>query len=109
MRRVEAFLAQRQIENSDEKNVKFYVAALLARELTGLARPVFEKLPNATKIDEKLIGACYQRIQKIYSDLSKKIDKDSVARGPSLLKKMETQWKRSQAKPKTGDATKAKG
>ncbi len=97
MRKVESFLAERKIENSDEKNVKFYVAALLARELTGMDQPVFAKLPPVTKIQDALISQCYQRIQKMYAELSKTADKDSVARGPSLLKKMHAQWRRRQS------------
>lgn len=102
MNRVEKSLAALIGNKSDEKNLKFYVAALLARTLTSLARPVYEKLPNATKIDEKLIIACYQRVNKIYTSLSKQTDGDSVARGPALLKKLDSQWKRRQTKPKAG-------
>ena len=101
MKRVEGVLAARKIETSDEKNIKFYVAALLARELTGMEQPIFAKLPTLAKIDDALIIHCYQRIQKMYSDLSKKIDKDSVARGPTLLKRMDAQWKRRKSKAAT--------
>jgi hypothetical protein len=98
VKRVESVLANRKIETSDEKNIKFYVAALLARELTKMDQPVFAKLPAMAKIDDALINQCYQRVQKMYADLSKKIDKDSVARGPTLLKKMDAQWKRRKSK-----------
>lgn len=97
MRRVEGYLSQRNADSGDVKNLKFYIAALLARELTGMARPVPEKLPNPAKIDEKIIMVCYLRVQKIYAALSKKSDKDAVARGPMMLKKMESQWRRRQA------------
>jgi hypothetical protein len=106
VKRVENALADRKIENSDEKNIKFYVAALLARELTGMAQPIYAKLPTTAKVEDALINQCYHRIQKMYAELSKKVDKDSVARGPSLLKKMDAQWKRRKSKA-GADAKKA--
>jgi hypothetical protein len=102
MQRVEEFLNQRGLDNSDIKNLKYYVAALLARELTGMSLPVHEKLPAAAKIDEKEIGASFLRVRKIYNTLSKKADKDAIARGPALLKKLAGQWKRRQGAGRVG-------
>lgn len=104
--RVDKFMAQKNVDSSDEKNLKFYVAALLARELTGLQRPIQQRLPPASKIDDKTIAACFERIQKIYRTLSKDSDKDAVARGPLLLKRMDSQWRRRQAKVKDANAGK---
>ena len=101
LKRVTEFLGQKGVANGDEKNLRFYVAALLARELTGAPKPPAEKLPtNAAKIDEKQIDACYQRVLKLYNQLSKTADGDAVARGPNLLKKIDAYWKRRQKKQK---------
>src|SRR5262249_22404137 len=94
MQRIEQFLAQHDIDTSDAKNLKFYIAALLARELTGLPLPVYGKLPPAAKIDEKMIATSFDRVQKIYTALSRKADKDAVARGTTMLKRINTQWER---------------
>ncbi len=98
MQRVEQFLSSRAIGRGDEKNLKFYVAAMLAREVTGLAQPVQEKLPVASKIDEKAILGCYHRVHKVYAALSQQADKDAVARGTTLLKRLNTQWKRGMSR-----------
>ena len=104
MQRVEQFLAKKAVESTDAKNLKFYVAALLGRELTGIPIPVYEKFPAVAKIDETSIAAAYDRVQKIYAQLSKGSDKDSVARGTLMLKKITDQWKRRHGPPKSGGA-----
>jgi len=96
--RIEQFLIVKGIEKSDGKNLKFYVAAFLVRELTGLEMPVSAKLPTAAKVDDQTIGQSYERIRKVYETLSKTVDKDAVARGPLLLKRLSAQWKRRQTK-----------
>jgi len=102
MDRVEQFLAKKAVASSDAKNLKFYMAALLARELTGIPIPVYEKLPPATKIEESAIATAYQHVAKVYTTLSKKTDKDAVARGPAMLRTLTQQWKRRIAKAKSG-------
>jgi len=97
VRRIEQFLANKSIDSSDQKNVKFYVAAMLARDLTGLEKPVHEKLPHAGKIDDKAIASTYHRVHNVYTRLSKKADRDAVARGPIFLRSLEAHWKRRQA------------
>lgn len=98
MQRVEQHMTQHNVESSDKKNLKFYVAALLARELTGLAMPIYAKLPSPSKIDDSLIESCFRRVDKIYQSLSKKADKDGVARGANMLKRLNAQWKQQHAK-----------
>jgi len=97
VRRVEWFLEEREVvPGFVEKNLKFYTAALAMQELTGLEFPVASKLPDATKIDDKVIGSCFRRVAKIYIGLIQETetDGDSVARGTTLLKKIHAQSKR---------------
>jgi AIPR protein len=101
VRRIEKFCDTHHVENLDQRNLKFYVAAFLARDITKLAKPVSSKLPafaDITKIDDKEINECYKRIKKIFDSLTKKSDKDTVARGPELLKKLNAQFRRRQRK-----------
>ena len=100
MQKIEAFLAQQGIAAADQKNIKFYVGALVARELTGLTLPVAAKLPAMSRIDDALIEPAYKRVLKIYRGLG---DGDSAARGPAMLKKLNTQWKTRQAKAGVAD------
>ncbi len=97
VQRVEANLERHGVERGDERNLKFYVAALLGRELTGLAKPVFAKLPVAANIKEATVTDCFKRVNKLYLGLSGDTDKDSVARGPLLLEKLNAQWVRRQS------------
>lgn len=106
VRRVDRFLENQTIESSDQKNLRFYVAALLARELTSMAKPVAPKLPafdQIEKIEDKVVSASFARVRKVYDDLSLKLDrdKDNIARGPDLLKKLNAQWNRRHPKKQT--------
>lgn len=101
VRRVEEFCEENEIESGEERNLKFYVAAFLARDITKLAKPVPEKLPNfsdVAKIDNKTIAATYERVKKVFEDLSKSVERDTIARGPDLLKRLDAQWKRRNSK-----------
>ena len=106
VRRIEKFCDSQSIEDLDERNLKFYIAAFLARDITKLSRPIADKLPSfgdITKIADAEIQACYTRIRKVFYSLTKKADKDTVARGPEWLKRLNLQFKRRQrklAKPK---------
>jgi hypothetical protein len=94
LRRVEEFIETTEMESRDEKNVKFYVTALLAREVTGLEMPVGPKLPAISKVEDKTIAECLRRVLTIYSKLSRDTDRDAVARGAVMLKRINAQWKR---------------
>jgi hypothetical protein len=98
VQRVELNLESHGVDRGDEKNIKFFVAALLGRELTGLERPIYAKLPNASGISEASITECFLQVDKIYRSLSKAQDKDSVARGPLLLDKIAKRWKTRERK-----------
>ena len=101
VRRIEKFCDFHNIENLDERNLKFYIAAFLARDISKLAKPVSDKLPSIAeiaKIQDAEIQACYTRIRKVFYSLTKKADKDTVARGPELLKRLNDQFRRRQRK-----------
>lgn len=99
VRRVENFIDDKNLEAIDKRNMKFYLAAFLAREITGLANPVSPKLTvfsDVSKIDEKIIQSCYERVRKIYNNLSKNSPKDGVAKGPDMLRRLNSQWNKRQ-------------
>jgi hypothetical protein len=101
VRRIENFCDANSIENLDERNLKFYIAAFLARDITKLSKPISDKLPSfadVSKITDAEIQACYTRVRKVFYSLTKKVDKDTVARGPELLKRLNAQFKRRQHK-----------
>jgi hypothetical protein len=93
MQRVEAFLVAKSVSIGDQKNLKFYIGAWVARELSGLTRPVASKLLSLAKLDDALIDSAYKRVLKTYHGLAKTTDGDAVARGSSLVKKLNDQWK----------------
>ncbi|OYW57020.1 MAG: hypothetical protein B7Y80_02825 [Hyphomicrobium sp. 32-62-53] len=98
LQKVERSLHGLNVDRADQKNIKFYVAALLARELTGLDKPVYSKLPSLSGVSEATIGECYRQVDKIYRSLSQGHEKDAVARGPLMLEKIDKMWKRRQVR-----------
>jgi hypothetical protein len=99
LRRIDRFLEDNGVDSGDQRNLKFYVLAFVAREITGMQRPVAARLPpfgDVDKIDDKAILAWYERAKKIYEILSKGTDRDTVARGVELLKRLDAQWRRQQ-------------
>jgi hypothetical protein len=94
VRRIEKFMAGRGVEKSDIKNLLFYVAAMATREFTGIKFPPANKLPRSDQIKDDLLAAVLRNVTKFYRKLSEDSDTDSVARGPLLLKKLNTQWDR---------------
>lgn len=105
MKRVEAYLASQNENPADFKNTKFYVAAMLARELSGIANPVAERLPAyAAKITDQALSEAYKRVRRTYLNLTKHRDADLVARGPDLLKRLRDQWNTRQSRNKKNKA-----
>jgi hypothetical protein len=101
VRRIEKYCEAHNVDNLDQRNLKFYVAAFLAREITNLAKPVSAKLPafaDIAKIEDAKIYTCYMRAKRVFDVLTTKSDKDTVARGPELLKRLNAQFKRRQIK-----------
>ncbi len=90
LRRVEDFLANKEIDRADQKNLKFYVLALLARALTSCRQPRSQLLLDIdiAKIDDKQINLCFQQASRVYRSLAKTSDKDTVARGGEMLKRL---------------------
>ena len=109
IRSVESFCDLLPVMNSDEKNLKFYVAALLTQELTGLEFPVAGKLPNPSSISESIINDCFRRVVKIYMRLSEETDRDSVAKGTAFLKAIRRQSKRKRDAPQKRRTAKVAG
>jgi hypothetical protein len=105
LRRVEDVLSEMEISRGDEANLKFYTAARLACELTREVNPSPQKLAalDASNIHDSLVKICFFDVMKIYRKLSETIDRDAVARGPDLLKRLRARVKRLfDAKPKRG-------
>jgi AIPR protein len=101
VRRVERYFDSNDVDNLEQRNLKFYVAAFIAREITGLARPVATKLPSfadISKIGDDEIKACFSRVKKVFNPLAFRSDKDTVGRGPELLKRLDAQFRRRQTK-----------
>ena len=98
MDKVDAFLSAKGLNGGDQKNLKFYLGAWVARELTNLTRPVASKLPSANKVDNALLEAAYTRVLRTYRKVTEKMDGDTAARGPAMLKKLNDQWKTKQAR-----------
>ncbi len=102
VRVVEQYLEGRDVPSWHDKNVKFYVAALVAQEITGLEFPVSSKLPDSSRIEIKMLDECFRRVWLAYTKLGQYAEADLVARGPSLLKRIHAQSKRRRnAKAKT--------
>lgn len=97
LKRTEQFLESLEIERGDKRNLLFYVAAVLACELTQESMPSPEKLlgiGDISALDNKTILPCYNHVRKIYDALGQTSDKDAVARGPELVKRVRAQMKK---------------
>lgn len=104
MAAVENFLQRQNVERGDIKNLKFYVAAILTRELCQLAHPnalkIIQSIPDVTQIDEAVIESCYKHVLRPYIKLAEKLDRDTVARGTEMLKQLDRLSRRRLAKGK---------
>jgi len=110
-RRVESYLA-REAMNLDighQRNLKFYLAMYVATAYLKHAYLPPDKLLtlDATKLDDALVSDCYKRLWKQYQKLAEKLatngeyDYDSLSKGPSLLKALQTEL-RKRFTPKKG-------
>jgi hypothetical protein len=79
------------------------MAAMAVREITGMKNPVASRLPKVDQLKDGLLVPILRNVSKFYRKLAKDTDGDSVARGPSLLKSLNSQWDRK----KKRDAKKA--
>jgi hypothetical protein len=103
-RRVAAFLAGNglNLDIGHQRNLKFYLAMYVAAAATKNAYVPPDKLLtiDITKLDNDLVADCYTRVWKQYQQLANKfasngdIDYDSLAKGPHLLRALNTELKR---------------
>lgn len=98
VRHIERFLLGRGVEKSDIKNLLYYVAAMAAREFSGLKLPPAAKLPRTDQLRDDFLLPILRNVSKFYRKLSENSDADAVARGPLLLKKLNAQWDRKDRK-----------
>lgn len=116
-RRVESFITDKSgLEVGHQRNLKFYLAYYVAASETKNVYVPPDKLLNidVTKITDGYIDGCLQRVYKQYAKLAEKFktngerDYDSLAKGPNLLKAVQTELKRrfsSQTKKKVTGTT----
>jgi hypothetical protein len=94
VRHVATFLNESGIDRSDGKNLLYYVAAAAVREHIGVKHPVAARLPRPSQLSNELLTNILRNVRKFYYKLAAREDGDAVARGPSLLKKINSQWDR---------------
>jgi AIPR protein len=88
---IAAYLDHR-LEKSETKNLLFYVAAMAVREASNMKHPVSGRLPRTDQLKNDLLAATLSNVQKFYGKLTRTADSDAVARGPMLLRKLNSQW-----------------
>jgi hypothetical protein len=104
LRKVNIFISNpsNQIDIGHQRNLKFYLAMYVVSVHLADPNPPRHKLLqiDLSKIDDSMLANSYDRIWKLYQKLGKKlavdeeIDYDSLAKGPHLLKAVNTQLKR---------------
>lgn len=94
VRHVDSFLTKHGVDRSDAKNLLFYVAAIAVREAIGMKSPSAARLPRTDQLRDEPLLAALRNVTKFYRKLAQDADGDSVARGPLLLKKLNSQWDR---------------
>ncbi len=85
-----------------QRNLMFYLGMYVAAAATKNAYPAPGKLltHDPTKLDNALISDCHQRIWKKYQELAEKFaadgekDYDALAKGPLLLRALNTELRR---------------
>lgn len=98
VRHVESFLDKNVWDKRDAKNLLYYVAAMAVREVTGMKFPVAARLPRTDQLKDDILQATLRNVFRFYTKLIKTADSDLVARGPSLLKRLNAQWDRQKKK-----------
>jgi hypothetical protein len=111
MRRVDQFLEQKHVERVHFRNLRFYVAAMLAVELSGELSPSPEKLiEQATddRMTDAVVGLAYATVKSAYDKLTALLDPDAVGRGTELLSQMKDAVTKKYPPPKYPKKKKAK-
>ena len=103
-RRIESFLTSEtlNLDVGHQRNLKFYLAMYVgAAQLKDAYVPANKLLTfDATKLDDAFITDCYNRLWKQYQNLAAKFaangdyDYDALAKGPHLLKALQTELRR---------------
>lgn len=65
-----------------------------------MKQPVAARLPRTDPIKDDLLTETLRNVKKFYTKLIADSDSVSVARGPLLLKKLNSQWDRKKANAK---------
>jgi AIPR protein len=103
-RRVASFLARKDVDldATHQRNLRFYLAMYVAAAATKHAYAPPHKLLalDENKVDEALLMDCYNRVMKQYNRLARKLaqtgdlDWDQLAKGPIMLRAINTELKR---------------
>ena len=102
-RRVANFLDGKSLEAIHRRNVYFYLCMYVCCEMTSSAYADPGKIQkiDISKISDGALDNCYERIWKKYENLAEKFkdadgerNYDSIAKGPNLLKGLQTELKR---------------
>jgi hypothetical protein len=97
-RKVSDFLGRQEMETIHRRNINFYLSMYIGCELTknAFADPSKLQQIDVAGINDKLLGSCFDRVYEKYEKLAEKLKKDgerdydTVAKGPHLLKALNT-------------------
>jgi hypothetical protein len=94
MKRTEAYLATKSIENTDQQNLKWHLAMYVTALHNKSALPQrtkLAKLADASVIPGGLYDYAFDAVWPVYADLKDALgDGDKVAKGPELLKRLKS-------------------
>ena len=103
-RRIAPFLAGKELnlDSTHQRNLKFYLAMYVAAAATKHAYVTPSELLklDVDQLDDAFVNDCYKRVADQYNALAKKLAKDGeldfdqLAKGPTLLRALNTQLKR---------------
>ncbi|HUO15590.1 MAG TPA: AIPR family protein [Verrucomicrobiae bacterium] len=101
LRRVADFLSGKEIEAIHRRNIYFYLAMYACCEATtnAFADPGRIQQIDISKLTDTTLNACFDRVSEKYEKLAEKFEKDgerdydTVAKGPQLLKALQTHLK----------------
>jgi hypothetical protein len=101
MRRVDSYMARKpELTKGDRRNIRYYVAAMLACNETGAIPPDPTKVA-AIETDRISEDALERAFITVWLKFQKLGPTDKIAKGPELLKKLTTDLKRKQSRAKS--------
>lgn len=93
MKRTEAYLATKAIDNTDQQNLKWHLAMFVTALHNRSALPQrakMAKLGDGSAIAAPLYDYSFEAVWKLYKELKDVVgDGDKVAKGPELLKRVK--------------------